>query len=151
MSQIEDAQDKGYGVAARKGNRADAPTVIGTHMHAYQIERFFGADVLKRLRKAARAGKMSERSETEKRRIIYTGRQIASAFEPEPLAPDALSKDVENAKLARARRQQIEGEVIPREDVVNACADAFRELQDAIGHIPEGTKALERVRDLFRK
>lgn len=151
MSQIDDAQDKGYGVAARKGNRADAPTVIGTHMHAYQIERFFGADVLKRIRKAARAGKMSERSETEKRRIIYTGRQIASAFEPEPLAPDALSRDVENAKLARARRQVIEGEVIPRDQVVNEVAELLRELQNALGHIPESTKTLQRLSELFRQ
>lgn len=145
------SRKQGYGTTSPKGKRDDAATQLGTHLHAWQIGRFFGVDVLKQVQKATRAGKVSERTETERRRAIYTGAQILQALAPEPQSKEALSKDIENAKLARARRQKIEGEVIPRDDVRNALADTFRELQNAFGHTKKGNEVLRKLRDLFQE
>lgn len=145
------ARESGYGTSTTVGKRKDATTIIGTHMHGYQISRFFGAGVLQRIHGAARAGKLSERTETERRRGIFTGEQILRSIMPSNDAQDGLSKDVENAKLTRARRLQLEGAVIPRADVENAIADAMRELQNALGHTTKVNNALRGLRDLFRE
>lgn len=145
------AEKAGYQVASAKGNRTDAPTVLGTHMHGYQVERFFGLPVLKALQRLARAGKFSSRTETERKRGIWTGAHIFEAITMQATPSGDLDSQQEKAKLDRARRQQIESSVIPREEVVKVVAEAARLLQDKLGHTEEVNEALRGIRDLFQE
>lgn len=145
------AEKKGYLVAIAKANRTDAPTVLGSHLHSYQVERFFGIATLKALKRLARLGKLSTRTETERTRGIWTGAHIFEAITMQATPSEELDSGQEKAKLDRAKRLQIEGAVISRTDARNVIVEALRQLQNRLGHSKKANDALKDLRDLFQE